>query len=98
MSNVQERRELNEKAGATAMPGGMGGKSLDAQDQNLAEELKTYQKKLLSGPGLGRSRGGQTRKENIGTEGYKEKGRKGGLGKAEETGGERATGTGINID
>ncbi|KAL0910850.1 hypothetical protein M5K25_018946 [Dendrobium thyrsiflorum] len=83
MSNVQERREFNEKAGVTVMPGGMGGKSLDAQE-NLAE---------------GRSRGGQTRKEDIGTEGYKEMGRKGtGLGKAEETGGERATGTGINID
>ncbi|XP_020693386.1 em-like protein [Dendrobium catenatum] len=82
MSNVQERRELNEQAEMTVKPGGKGGKSLDAQE-NLAE---------------GRSRGGQTRKEQIGTEGYKEMGRKGGLGKAEETGGERATGTGTNID
>ncbi|KAI3936045.1 hypothetical protein MKW92_043131 [Papaver armeniacum] len=58
------RSELDEKArqGETVVPGGTGGKTVEAQ-QNLAQ---------------GRSRGGQTRKEQLGTEGYQEMGRKGG--------------------
>ncbi|RWW34738.1 hypothetical protein GW17_00000472 [Ensete ventricosum] len=64
MSTEQEKRELDERArkGETVVPGGTGGKSLEAQE-HLAE---------------GRSRGGQTRKEQLGTEGYQEMGRKGG--------------------
>ena len=40
MSSEQERRELDEKArrGETVVPGGTGGKSLDAQER-LAEGL-----------------------------------------------------------
>ncbi|KAI3993478.1 hypothetical protein MKX01_002491 [Papaver californicum] len=58
------RSELDEKArqGETVVPGGTGGKTVEAQ-QNLAQ---------------GRSRGGQTRKEQLGSEGYQEMGRKGG--------------------
>jgi hypothetical protein len=46
----------------------------------------------------GRSRGGQTRKEQLGTEGYQEMGRKGGLSTTDESGGERAEREGIPID
>lgn len=69
-----KKEELDEKAkqGETVVPGGTGGKSLEAQ-QHLAE---------------GRSRGGQTRKEQLGTEGYQEMGRKGG----------RATGRGAGAE
>ncbi|KAK8575564.1 hypothetical protein V6N12_063235 [Hibiscus sabdariffa] len=59
-----------------------GGKSLEAQ-QHLAE---------------GRSRGGQAREEQIGTEGYQEMGRKGGLSTVNKFGGERAAEEGILID
>nr|POE46088.1 protein sle2 [Quercus suber] len=56
-----------------------GGKSLEAQE-HLAEE--------------GRSRGGQTRRKQLGTEGHQEMGRKGGLRSGEE----RAKEEGIPID
>ncbi|RZC78049.1 hypothetical protein C5167_002243 [Papaver somniferum] len=58
------KSELDEKArqGETVVPSGTGGKTVEAQ-QNLAQ---------------GRSRGGQTRKEQLGSEGYQEMGRKGG--------------------
>lgn len=46
----------------------------------------------------GRSKGGQTRKEQLGTEGYQEMGRKGGLSTMEKSGGERAEEEGIDID
>ncbi|XP_020108375.1 em-like protein GEA6 [Ananas comosus] len=84
MASQQERAQLDRKAqqGETVVPGGTGGKSLEAQE-HLAEE---------------RSRGGQTRKEQIGTEGYKEMGRKGGLSTGDELGGERAAAEGIEID
>ncbi|KAL5232321.1 hypothetical protein ABZP36_031097 [Zizania latifolia] len=80
----QDRSELDRMAGEgqTVVPGGIGGKSLEAQE-NLAE---------------GRSRGGQTRKEQVGEEGYREMGRKGGLSTTDEAGGERAAREGIDID
>lgn len=46
----------------------------------------------------GRSRGGQMRREQLGTEGYQEMGRKGGLSTMDESGGERAAREGIDID
>ncbi|KAK8946933.1 Em-like protein GEA6 [Platanthera zijinensis] len=81
MSTEQERRKLDEKArqGEAVIPGGAGGKSLEAQE-HVAE---------------GRSRGGQARKEQIGTEGYKEIGRMGGLTATEVSGGERAPEEGV---
>nr|P46532.1 RecName: Full=Late embryogenesis abundant protein B19.1B [Hordeum vulgare]CAA54402.1 gB19.1b [Hordeum vulgare subsp. vulgare] len=83
-SGQQERSQLDRKAreGETVVPGGTGGKSLEAHD-NLAE---------------GRSRGGQTRREQMGEEGYSEMGRKGGLSTNDESGGERAAREGIDID
>ncbi|CAN0838078.1 Em protein H2 [Linum grandiflorum] len=83
-SKQQSREELDEKArrGETVVPGGTGGKSLQAQE-NLAE---------------GRSKGGQTRKEQLGSEGYQEMGRKGGMSTADESGGERAQREGVDLD
>ncbi|MED6222082.1 Protein sle2 [Stylosanthes scabra] len=83
-SKQQNRQELDERAkqGETVIPGGTGGKSLEAQE-HLAE---------------GRSKGGQTRKEQLGTEGYQEMGRKGGLSTMDKSGGERAEEEGIDID
>ncbi|KMT18184.1 hypothetical protein BVRB_2g023570 [Beta vulgaris subsp. vulgaris] len=85
MSTEQERKQLDERAkhGETVVPGGTGGKSLEAQE-HLAE---------------GRSRGGQTRREQLGTEGYQEMGRKGGLSTGDQEGGERAAQEkGVDID
>ncbi len=80
----QKRKELDEKArrGETVVSGGTGGHSLEAQE-HLAE---------------GRSRGGQTRKEQTGEEGYHEMGKKGGLSTTDKPGGERAAEEGIKID
>ncbi|PRQ42895.1 em protein H5-like [Rosa rugosa] len=82
--NPQKRAELEEKArrGETVVPGGTGGKSLEAQE-HLAE---------------GRHKGGETRREQIGHEGYHEMGKKGGLSTIEKSGGERAAEEGIPID
>ncbi|KAJ1686694.1 hypothetical protein LUZ63_018084 [Rhynchospora breviuscula] len=81
-SQQQERKELDARAkqGETVVPGGTGGKSLEAQE-HLAE---------------GRSRGGQTRKEQLGTEGYQEMGRKG--GRATGPGGDDAGQERIDVD
>lgn len=46
----------------------------------------------------GRSRGGQTRRKQLGTEGYQEMGRKGGLSTGDRFGEERAKEEGIPID
>lgn len=46
----------------------------------------------------GRSKGGQRRKEQIGTEGYQEMGRKGGLSTSDKSGEERVREEGIPID
>ncbi|RZC84487.1 hypothetical protein C5167_047274 [Papaver somniferum] len=80
----EDRQQLDSRAreGETVVPGGTGGKSLEAQE-HLAE---------------GRSRGGQTRKEQLGTEGYQEMGRKGGLSTMDQSGGERAEQEGVDID
>ncbi|KAL9226696.1 hypothetical protein vseg_002479 [Gypsophila vaccaria] len=74
MSSEQERKQLDEKArrGETVVPGGTGGKSLEAQ-QHLAE---------------GRSKGRQTRKDQLGSEGYQEMGRKGGQSTGDRSGGD----------
>ncbi|KAJ7539006.1 hypothetical protein O6H91_11G072600 [Diphasiastrum complanatum] len=79
-----ERGELEKRAeeGETVVPGGTGGKSLDAQVR-LAE---------------GRSKGGQTRRDQIGTEGYQEMGRKGGLSTTDKSGEEAAQEKGVEID
>ncbi|BBN04927.1 hypothetical protein MPTK1_3g08850 [Marchantia polymorpha subsp. ruderalis] len=84
MATEQQRKELDARAraGEEVVPGGRGGKSLEAQE-HLAE---------------GRSKGGQTRSSQLGREGYQEMGRKGGLSTSEESGGEAAKSKGINID
>ncbi|OEL25847.1 Late embryogenesis abundant protein EMB564 [Dichanthelium oligosanthes] len=83
-SGQETRKELDRKAreGETVVPGGTGGKSLEAQE-HLAE---------------GRSRGGQTRREQLGQEGYSEMGKKGGLSSNDGSGGERAAREGVDID
>eukprot|EP00246_Nothoceros_aenigmaticus_P000241 TRINITY_DN10350_c0_g1_i1.p1 TRINITY_DN10350_c0_g1~~TRINITY_DN10350_c0_g1_i1.p1 ORF type:complete len:118 (+),score=20.11 TRINITY_DN10350_c0_g1_i1:214-567(+) len=80
----EKRRELDEKArqGETVVPGGTGGKSLEAQER-LAE---------------GRSRGGHTRSEQLGIEGYEEMGRKGGLSSGLRTAEEAMAEKGVHID
>ncbi|CAH2058650.1 unnamed protein product [Thlaspi arvense] len=84
MASQQEKKQLDERAkkGETVVPGGTGGKSLEAQ-QHLAE---------------GRSRGGNTRKEQLGTEGYQKMGRKGGLSTGDKPGGEDAEDQGEEMD
>ncbi|AQK85437.1 Late embryogenesis abundant protein EMB564 [Zea mays] len=83
-SGQESRKELDRKAreGETVVPGGTGGKSVEAQE-HLAE---------------GRSRGGQTRREQLGQQGYSEMGKKGGLSTTDESGGERAAREGVSID
>ncbi|XWS74797.1 hypothetical protein CRYUN_Cryun01aG0028300 [Craigia yunnanensis] len=84
MTSHQQREELDRKAreGETVIPGGTGGKSLEAQE-HMTE---------------GRSQGGKTRKEQIGTEGYQEMCRKGGLSTNDKSGGEHAVEEGVPID
>ncbi|KFK36907.1 hypothetical protein AALP_AA4G188500 [Arabis alpina] len=81
MASQQEKKQLDERAkkGETVVPGGTGGKSLEAQ-QHLAE---------------GRSRGGQTRKEQLGTEGYQNMGRKGGRNSGDKPGDENVEDEGV---
>ncbi|XP_047044723.1 em protein CS41-like isoform X1 [Lolium rigidum] len=98
-SRQQERSELDSMAreGQTVVPGGTGGKSVEAQEK-LAEGtvyIHTYCMQIYY---RRRSRGGQTRKEQLGEEGYSEMGRKGGLSTNDESGGERAAREGVDID
>ncbi|KAJ7961210.1 Late embryogenesis-abundant protein [Quillaja saponaria] len=92
----QERAELDAKArqGETVIPGGTGGKSLEAQE-HLAEGRSRggqTRREQLGREGYqemgrkGRSRGGQTRKEQLGSEGYPERGSQGGQTRKEQIG------------
>ncbi|XP_050213652.1 protein SLE1 [Mercurialis annua] len=104
MASGQERADLDEKArrGETVVPGGTGGKSLEAQEhlaegrsrggQTRREQLGTEGYKELG------HKGGETRRDQIGIEGYQEMGRKGGLSTMEKSGGERAEEEGVDID
>ncbi|KAG2628275.1 late embryogenesis abundant protein B19.3-like [Panicum virgatum] len=104
-SGQESREELDRMAreGETVVPGGTGGKSLEAQE-HLAEGRsrggQTRSEQLVGHEGYSEmgSKGGQTRKEQLGHEGYSEMGRKGGLSTMEESGGERAAREGIDID
>ncbi|PHT52553.1 hypothetical protein CQW23_07015 [Capsicum baccatum] len=85
MASRQEKKsELKRRAeeGETLVYGGTGGKSLEDQE-HLAEE---------------RNRGGQVRKDQLGTEGYQEIGRKRGLSMGDEFGGDRVKREGVEID
>ncbi|KAK1284244.1 EMB-1 protein [Acorus calamus] len=103
-SEQKSREEMDARArqGETVVPGGTGGRSLEAQE-HLAEGRSRggqTRKEQLGTEGyqeMGRS-GGQTRKEQIGTEGYREMGRKGGLSTMDQSAGERAEQEGIHID
>ncbi|GFY82385.1 stress induced protein [Actinidia rufa] len=72
MASGQEREQQGARArqGKTVVPGGTGGKTLEAQG-HLAQ---------------GRSRGGHTREEQLGTEGYQELGHHGGETRREQMG------------
>ncbi|CAL1378701.1 unnamed protein product [Linum trigynum] len=103
-SGQESRAELDERArqGETVVPGGTGGKSLEAQEhlaegrsrggQTRREQLGTEGYKEMG------HKGGETRREQMGTEGYQEMGRKGGLSTMDKSGGERAAEEGIQID
>ncbi|KAM3382566.1 em protein H5-like [Capsicum galapagoense] len=85
MASQQEKRsELDRtaKKGETVVPGGTGGKRAEAQE-HLAE---------------GRSRRGQTRKDQLVTEGYQEMGCKEGLSTGDKSGGDRVQREGVKID
>eukprot|EP00850_Spirogloea_muscicola_P000999 SM000003S11244 [mRNA] locus=s3:1596518:1597327:- [translate_table: standard] len=85
------RQELDRRArqGETVVQGGTSGKSLEAQIHLAEGKLAMTQC---------RSKGGHTRVEELGPEGYQEMGRKGGLSTTEESGGEHAEREGIPID
>lgn len=53
---------------------------------------------MIASTFAGRSRGGQTRRDQLGQQGYSEMGKKGGLSTTDESGGERAAREGVNID
>ncbi|CAM6050847.1 unnamed protein product [Sphagnum compactum] len=76
MLSPEEREELDRRAraGEVVVPGGTGGKSLEAQI-HLAE---------------GRAKGGKHRAEHLGKEGYQEMGRKGGAAAGLSSTGEEA--------
>ncbi|AQK85434.1 Late embryogenesis abundant protein B19.3 [Zea mays] len=103
-SGQESREELARMAeeGQTVVPGGTGGKTLEAQE-HLAEGRShggQTRSEQLGHEGYSEmgSKGGQTRKEQLGHEGYSEMGRKGGLSTMQESGGERAAREGIEID
>ncbi|KAK1321062.1 hypothetical protein QJS10_CPA03g01196 [Acorus calamus] len=100
-SEQKSREEMDARArqGETVVPGGTGGRSLEAQE-HLAEGRSRggqTRKEQLGTEEMGRS-GGQTRKEQIGTEGFREMGRKGGLSTMDQSAGERVEQEGIHID
>ncbi|KAL6131621.1 hypothetical protein ACLB2K_069995 [Fragaria x ananassa] len=66
---------------------------------NSSVQLASYVTRVyVFGMVKGRRKGGQTRKDQIGKEGYQEMGRKGGLSTGDESGGELAAREGITID
>lgn len=81
---MASREELDQRAqaGETVVPGGTGGKSLEAQE-HLAE---------------GRSKGGKTRANQLGHDGYAEMGKKGGLASSGADPNESAAAQDIDID
>ncbi|MCL7040508.1 hypothetical protein MKW94_017679 [Papaver nudicaule] len=102
----ESRQELDARAreGETVVPGGTGGKSLEAQE-HLVEGMALPPRRATRREQLGTegyqetgSKGGQTRKEQIGNEGYQEMGKKGGLSTMDQSGGEQAEQEGIDID
>ncbi|VAH18295.1 unnamed protein product [Triticum turgidum subsp. durum] len=103
-SGQQERSELDRMAreGETVVPGGTGGKTLEAQEHLADGRSRGGQtrKEQLGEEGYREMghKGGETRKEQLGEEGYREMGRKGGLSTMQESGGERAAREGIEID
>ncbi|PNT71500.1 late embryogenesis abundant protein B19.3 [Brachypodium distachyon] len=104
MASAQERSELDRKAreGETVVPGGTGGKTLEAQEHLAQGRSRGGQtrKEQIGEEGYSEMghKGGETRKEQMGSEGYREMGRKGGLSTMEESGGERVAREGIEID
>ncbi|RRT71704.1 hypothetical protein BHM03_00059268 [Ensete ventricosum] len=89
--------ELDERAsrGETVVPGGTGGKSLEAQEHLAEGTVLMFYTMTLRDMGrvaykrwlhAGRSRGGQTRREQLGTEGYQDLGHKGGQTRREQLG------------
>ncbi|KAH0995253.1 hypothetical protein GBA52_019117 [Prunus armeniaca] len=75
----------------------MASEKMDPQKRRELDEKARKGEVVIPG-GTGRSRGGQTRKNEIGDEGYHEMGKKGGLSTTEKSGGERAAEKGIPLD
>ncbi|KAK4539902.1 hypothetical protein RGQ29_031869 [Quercus rubra] len=79
--------ELDSRArqGETVIPGGTGGKSLEAQEHLAQGQTRKEQLGHEGYQELG-SRGGQTRREQLGREGYQEIRSKGGQTRKEQIG------------
>ncbi|XP_057758046.1 protein SLE1-like [Arachis stenosperma] len=100
----KKREELDERAkqGETVVPGGTGGKSLEAQEhltegRNKGGQTRKEQLGSEEYHEMGIKRG-QTRKEQIGTAGYQEMRRKGGHSIMDKSGEKYAAEEGININ
>uniref|UniRef100_A0A7N2MG86 Em protein n=1 Tax=Quercus lobata TaxID=97700 RepID=A0A7N2MG86_QUELO len=71
---------------------------MSSQQKRQELDARARQGETVVPGGTGRSRGGQTRRTQLGTEGYQEMGRKGGLSTGDRPGEERAKEEGIPID